>query len=152
MTHYEYKVIPAPAKGTKTPGVKAPEARLANTVEALLNLQAAEGWDYMRTDILPSDERQGLTSTQTVYRTLMVFRRAKAEEENAADEVISTAQSVAEAVSPDVDGPDTAKRERREPALTPIQPSRADPAAPVKTPTEPGPEPDAPGPQTPKES
>ncbi len=151
MASYEYKVIPAPTKGAKAPGLKTAEARFAATIEDTLNAQAAEGWEYLRTDILPSEERQGLTGSQTVYRTLMVFRRAKAGEDSSAGDVIQTAQDVAEAVSPSVDvgGPT-----RREPTLTPVQPSRGDPAP---KPEEPdpdapkpeGPEPDVPGPAEP---
>lgn len=76
MTRYEYKVCPAPAKGRKDKGLKTPEARFALAVEMQINLLAADGWQYQRTDILPSEERQGLTSSRTVYRTVMVFRRA----------------------------------------------------------------------------
>jgi len=76
MQMYEYKVIPAPAKGRKAPGIKGPEARFAHGLELAMNALAAEGWDYLRADILPSEERQGLTSTQTVYRSVLVFRRA----------------------------------------------------------------------------
>ncbi len=141
MTHYEYKVIPAPTKGQKAQGLKTPEARFAHTVEGVLNAQAAEGWEYLRSDILPSDERQGLTGVQTVYRTLLVFRRARQSGNDAAQtpagEVISTAQSVAETVSPDEE------TRRREPRLTPIQPTRGDPADPPPTPPEPTP-PEAP--------
>ncbi|MEQ9257754.1 MAG: DUF4177 domain-containing protein [Roseovarius sp.] len=75
MTHYTYKVVPAPAKGRKAPGVKGAEARFAHGLEAVMNEMAAEGWEYLRADILPSEERQGLTSTQTVYRSVLVFRR-----------------------------------------------------------------------------
>lgn len=75
MVRYEYKVIPAPAKGLKAPGVKGAEARFAHTLEQRMNEMAAEGWEYLRADILPSEERQGLTSTQTVYRSVLVFRR-----------------------------------------------------------------------------
>ena len=142
MAKYEYKVIPAPAKGAKTPGIKAGEARFANTIEGLLNAQAADGWEYLRSDILPSDERQGLTSTQTVYRTLMVFRRMKADEDSAADEVIAVARGVAEAAAPDALPP-----QRREPVVTPlVEPARADPApkpAPDEVPAKPE-TPDAP--------
>ncbi|MFX0545727.1 hypothetical protein ACEWPL_009295 [Roseovarius sp. S1116L3] len=145
MTHYEYKVIPAPTKGVKAPGVKTAEARFAGTVEAALNAQAADGWEYLRTDILPSDERQGLTGSQTVYRTLMVFRRAKGDAGAAADDVIQTAQDMAEASGPGTSGQKGVQR--REPSLTPIKPSRADPAP---SPDAPKPEPNAPKPDTPK--
>jgi hypothetical protein len=124
MAEYEYKVVPAPTKGVKAPGIKAGEARFAHTVEALLNARAAEGWEYLRSDILPSDERQGLTSTQTIYRTLMVFRRMKAAEDTAADEVIAVAQGVAEAVV----APNAERRERKEPVVAQVEPARADPA------------------------
>ncbi len=142
MTFYEYKVVPAPTKGQKAQGIKTPEARIANTIEGLLNAQAAEGWEYLRTDILPSDERSGLTGTQTVYRTLMVFRRAKSVPQDAAGDVIAAAQSVAEAVSPAQ--PTT---RRREPSLAQIQPSRGDPAPAPDTPAPDTPEPETPTPK-----
>ncbi|QYX58165.1 DUF4177 domain-containing protein [Roseovarius sp. SCSIO 43702] len=75
MQRVEYKVIPAPNKGLKDKGVKGPEARFAHAVETLMNEMGAKGWSYLRADILPSEERQGLTSTTTVYRTLLVFQR-----------------------------------------------------------------------------
>ncbi|MEQ8293714.1 MAG: hypothetical protein RIA08_16040 [Roseovarius sp.] len=75
MTRYTYKVIPAPSKGRKAPGVKGAEARFAHGLEEAMNEMAAQGWEYLRADILPSEERQGLTSTNTVYRSVLVFRR-----------------------------------------------------------------------------
>ena len=75
MTVFEYKVIPAPTRGRKAPGVKAPEARFALGLEDLLNTMGRDGWAYLRSDILPSEERQGLTSSQTVYRSVLVLRR-----------------------------------------------------------------------------
>lgn len=72
---FEYKVVPAPSKGRKARGVKGPEARFAHALETTMNILATEGWEFQRADILPSDERQGLTSTQTVYRSVLVFRR-----------------------------------------------------------------------------
>ena len=75
MTRYDYKVIPAPSKGRKAPGVKGAEARFAHSIQELMNEMAAEGWCYQRADILPSTERAGLASSQTVYRSVLVFRR-----------------------------------------------------------------------------
>ncbi|WP_363319815.1 hypothetical protein [Roseovarius sp.] len=80
MPVYEYKVIPAPTRGRKAPGVKSPEARFALGLEDMLNEMGQAGWEYQRTDILPSEERQGLTSSRTVYRSVLVFRRATAPE------------------------------------------------------------------------
>ncbi|HAR50627.1 hypothetical protein [Roseovarius nubinhibens] len=75
MHRYEYKVIPAPGKGLKAKGLKSPEARFAYALETAMNELGAEGWTYLRADILPSEERQGLTSSHTVYRPLLVFQR-----------------------------------------------------------------------------
>ena len=72
---FEYKVVPAPVKGVKAKGVKSPEARFALGVEAAINDLAAEGWEYQRSDVLPSEERQGLTGSAVHWRTLLVFRR-----------------------------------------------------------------------------
>jgi len=74
-TPREYRVIPAPARGRKAPGVKTPEGRFALGLEDVLNEMARDGWAYLRSDILPSEERQGLTSTATVYRSVLVFAR-----------------------------------------------------------------------------
>lgn len=75
MTQYEYKVVPAPSKGLKAKGVRTPEGRFANSVEAALNTQAGDGWEYLRAELLPSDERSGLTGSTTNWRNVLVFRR-----------------------------------------------------------------------------
>ncbi|MBE1282632.1 MAG: DUF4177 domain-containing protein [Rhodobacteraceae bacterium] len=87
MQRYEYKVVPAPAKGTKAKGVKTPEGRFANTVEILLNELATGGWEFQRAELLPSEERSGLTGSTTNWRNVLVFRRElHSEEAEAADE------------------------------------------------------------------
>ncbi len=78
MQNYEYKVVPAPNKGKKARGVKSPEARFAHGIEGVLNEMAAEGWEFQRAEMLPSEERAGLTGTKTTWRNLLVFRRALA--------------------------------------------------------------------------
>lgn len=87
MKIYEYKVVPAPSKGRKAKGVKGPEARFAYALQVLMNELAAESWEYMRADILPSEERQGLTSSQRVYRSVLVFRRVAARPDDAEDDM-----------------------------------------------------------------
>lgn len=79
MSAYEYKVIPAPARADRVKGVRAPEARFALSVEKLMNAQAAEGWEYLRAESLPSEERKGLGSRTTQWRTVLIFRRAARE-------------------------------------------------------------------------
>ncbi len=77
MSEFEYKVVPAPIKGAKAKGVKTPEARFAHAVELMMNEMAADGWEYLRADMLPSEERSGLTGSTTHWRNLLVFRRAR---------------------------------------------------------------------------
>ncbi|MDQ2095434.1 DUF4177 domain-containing protein [Rhodalgimonas zhirmunskyi] len=109
MTQYEYKVLPAPRKGTKAKGVKAPEERFALSIQELMNQEAAQGWEFQRAETLPSEERQRLTSSQVVYRDLLVFRRAV------------TAQTAP----------------TKAPAETPAQPAVNPPAVKQPTPSEP---------------
>lgn len=78
MAQYEYKVVPAPRKGVKSKGVKSPEDRFSFALQELMNQHGHEGWEYQRAETLPSDERQGLTGSQTVYRDVLVFRRLRA--------------------------------------------------------------------------
>jgi hypothetical protein len=75
MSGWEYKVVPAPSKGVKAPGIKTAESRFANTLETLMNDMGADGWEFQRAETLPSIERAGLTRTTTEWRNVMVFRR-----------------------------------------------------------------------------
>lgn len=75
---YEYKVIPAPTRGLKAKGIKSAEDRFANALETEMNTLAAKGWEYVRADTLPCEQREGLMSKTTVYQNMLVFRRAKA--------------------------------------------------------------------------
>jgi hypothetical protein len=79
MSAYEYKVIPSPQRAAKVRGVKTPEGRFARTVEDVMNEMAREGWEFQRAELLPSEERSGLTGSTTTWRNLLVFRRARAD-------------------------------------------------------------------------
>jgi hypothetical protein len=72
---YEYRVIPAPTKGTKAKGAKTAEERFALTLQETMNSMAADGWQFQRAETLPSEERAGLTGRKTVYHNMLVFRR-----------------------------------------------------------------------------
>ncbi|GAA6207240.1 hypothetical protein NBRC116601_05330 [Cognatishimia sp. WU-CL00825] len=79
MTNFEYKVVPAPAKGQKARGIRKPEDKFANSIQEVMNKMAQDGWEFLRSETLPSEERSGLTSTTTHYRSILVFRRVLAE-------------------------------------------------------------------------
>lgn len=76
---FEYRVVPAPKRGLKARGVKGSEAMFALALETAMNELGAAGWDYVRADTLPCEERSGLTGRTTVYQNMLVFRRAKPE-------------------------------------------------------------------------
>ncbi|MHA6263921.1 DUF4177 domain-containing protein [Arenibacterium sp. CAU 1754] len=99
MPKYEYKVVPAPAKGLKAKGVKTAEGRFALSVETVLNDMGSDGWEYLRAELLPSDERVGLTGSTTNWRNVLVFRRALSVDlvENIFGDAVATAPVVAAA-------------------------------------------------------
>lgn len=78
MQRYEYKVIPAPNRGEKVRGLKTTGDRFAHAMTELMNDMAREGWEYLRADTLPCEERSGLTSRTTTYQNLLTFRRVPA--------------------------------------------------------------------------
>lgn len=84
-SRYEYRVVPAPRRGAKGRKLGAPEDRFAHALGTVMNELGAEGWEYLRTDSLPVEERTGLAARRTVYRSMLVFRRPLAEGAPAAD-------------------------------------------------------------------
>ncbi|WP_196053527.1 DUF4177 domain-containing protein [Paracoccus lichenicola] len=78
MGQFEYSVIPAPSRGEKAKDAKTPTDRYSAALTAELNRMARDGWEYVRADVLPSEERSGLTGRSTVYHNLLVFRRTVA--------------------------------------------------------------------------
>lgn len=76
MTRFEYKVIPAPKRGEKAPGAKTTPDRFAVALTKVMNDLGRDGWEYLRADTLPCDERVGLTGKQTTFQNMLVFRRA----------------------------------------------------------------------------
>lgn len=76
MQRFEYNVVPAPRKGEKIRGVKATEDRFALALAGLMNQMGADGWEYLRADSLPCDERVGLTGSKTTFQNMLIFRRS----------------------------------------------------------------------------
>jgi len=74
---YEYKVVPAPMRGAKAKGLKTAEDRFAFALQTAMNDLARDGWEYLRADTLPCEQREGLMSKTTIFQNMLVFRRAK---------------------------------------------------------------------------
>lgn len=98
MQQYEYKVVPAPKRGAKHRGLKTTQDRFAFALTELMNDMARDGWEYLRADALPCEEKVGLTGRSTSFHNLLVFRRALAAV--AARPVVAPAVA-AEAVKPE---------------------------------------------------
>ncbi|MFG6530648.1 MULTISPECIES: DUF4177 domain-containing protein [unclassified Sulfitobacter] len=129
---YEYKILPAPSKGQKAKGLKAPEARFAKTLEECLNEQAAEGWEYQRAETLPSQERSGLTSTTTEWRNVLVFRRlaTAAGQQEDSDLLPPATAAATPALAATIEGEDTALQADAPASITPEDdaPAKEEPA------------------------
>lgn len=91
MQRFEFKVIPAPRRGEKARDAKTTEDRFALALTTLMNQMGREGWDYVRADTLPCDERSGLTGTKTTVQNLLVFRRPLGEAGATADSAAAPA-------------------------------------------------------------
>lgn len=89
MSSYEYNVIPAPARAEKAKGARTGIDRFAATLSDVLNDMARDGWEYVRAETLPAEERSGLTSRSTVYHNVLIFRRAIASDVGAAPRIES---------------------------------------------------------------
>lgn len=77
MPDFEYKTVAAPRRVKKVKGVKGRNESLAAMVEAIIHDEAAGGWDYLRTDIFPVEEKPNWFSSRgEVNKGVMVFRRA----------------------------------------------------------------------------
>lgn len=119
MTRFEYKVVPAPNRGLKAKGVKRPEDRFALALSSLMNELGAEGWDYVRADILPTEERSGLASKQTVYHNMLVFRRTLEEPaEDPASPALEEAEEPLALAAPEQDTADPEHVDTQETALS----------------------------------
>ncbi|WP_245510584.1 DUF4177 domain-containing protein [Antarcticimicrobium sediminis] len=131
MPRYEYKVIPAPAKGRKAKGVRTPEARFSLAIETTLNDMGADGWEYLRAELLPSDERSGLTGSTVNWRNVLVFRRLK---DGASEAFQPRLMEAPDLTAPDPVAPDPITPDLKTLAAAGIA-AAADPAFPTPDPT-----------------
>jgi hypothetical protein len=73
---YEYKCVGAPERPKRQRGVRGRSDRVALAMQEIIAGEAVDGWEYMRTDLVPVEEKAGLFSrTHEVHRAVLVFRR-----------------------------------------------------------------------------
>jgi len=80
MQRHEYRVVAAPAQAGRVRGLRTAADRYAHALAEVMNGLGREGWEYVRAESLPCEDRPGLLSrpvTTTVH--LLVFRRPLAE-------------------------------------------------------------------------
>lgn len=75
MQQFEYKVVPAPQRGEKVRGAKTTAERFAVALMSVMNTLGRDGWEYLRADTLPCEERVGLTGKSSSFLHMLVFRR-----------------------------------------------------------------------------
>ena len=59
MTHYDYKVVPAPTRAKRMKGVQRREELFALTLTEAINEVARQGWEYLRAETLPAEAPRG---------------------------------------------------------------------------------------------
>lgn len=76
MPVHEYKVIPAPNRPAKAKGIKTVSEKFALSLTGLMNEMGRDGWEYVRAETLPCEEKKGwMRRADTSFQTLLVFRR-----------------------------------------------------------------------------
>lgn len=127
LSSFEYTAIPAPLRSDKAKGTKDPAERYALTLTEAINKMAGDGWEYLRAETLPSEERSGLTGRTTLFHNLLIFRREAVAASHRAD-----APVIAAAPAPVIqDAPKPAVPEAPKPAVQeapkPVEASTASP-------------------------
>lgn len=80
---YEYKVVPAPVKAARIKGVRGTNNRFSHTLMDLMNTYGQQGWEYVRAETLPCEERSAMGSKSTLYQNVLIFKRAIDADEDA---------------------------------------------------------------------
>lgn len=79
MTDYTYRCLPAPRRAKKTREHRSPADAFVAAMEAAIAEQAAQGWEYLRCDLVPMETKNGWFSAATeIHQGVLVFRRPAA--------------------------------------------------------------------------
>ena len=77
MTEFAYKCVAAPRRARKSREHRTPTACLVASMEEAIAAEAAAGWEYLRTDLIPMEAKSGWFSPMTeTHQGVMIFRRA----------------------------------------------------------------------------
>lgn len=121
MGHFEYKVLPTPRRTKRAKGVKGEPARFAHMLTELMNVEAAEGWEYYKSETLPTEIRNGMFKGRIeTTQTVLVFRRSLESDDQG--EILS--------ITPAAEPRLSASRE--EPVPEPTEPATKEPLRAVK--------------------
>ena len=131
MGKFEYKVLPAPRRAKRARGVKGEPARFAHAITELMNLEAAEGWEYFKSETLPMEAKTGVFKGRAeMFQTLLIFRRSLETDEgeivsmtpSALTAPIGGAVPVAAAAAPTEPEPELSEPETPAPSEQRIEP------------------------------
>jgi hypothetical protein len=135
MTHYEYKVVPAPTRAKRVKGVNSAEEQFAHTLAEAINEAARHGWEYVRAETLHHESPRGwLRPAVASDQSVLIFRR----ERESAGPRLSAVKAEPVAREPDAEARASAERavvdrmqnlRRREPAVR-LEPRMGDDDAP----------------------
>ncbi|MEM7614163.1 MAG: DUF4177 domain-containing protein [Pseudomonadota bacterium] len=103
MQRYEYKAVGAPRRAKRAKGARTSTDRFARTLTDLINAEAQDGWEYLRADTLPMDEKKGmLGAANETFQTVLIFRRTTAAGAGAAAQVTELRSFRADKSEPDM--------------------------------------------------
>lgn len=72
----EYKCIGAPERPKRKRGMKTRSDRVAGAMQDIIATEAVDGWEYLRTDLIPVEEKAGLFGrVREVHRAVLIFHR-----------------------------------------------------------------------------
>jgi hypothetical protein len=72
----EYKCVGAPERPKKKRGAKSRSDRVAAVMQEVIDAEAVDGWEYLRTDLVPVEEKTGWFSrAHEVHRAVLIFKR-----------------------------------------------------------------------------
>lgn len=76
MQGVEYKVVAAPRRAKPVRGARGKAEAMARALEDILQEEAAAGWEYVRADLIPCEEKPGFFARRIeLHRAMLVFRK-----------------------------------------------------------------------------